>query len=88
MFKNQTYFLSVLLMFYMQDSEKLIQQAEAEELAVFLSCVKQSGSKGGKITIPPPPILIRRTENSMVFKPAPFKSGIKVINTINNTRCF
>ncbi|XP_018409374.1 PREDICTED: cilia- and flagella-associated protein 54 [Nanorana parkeri] len=63
---------------FLEESEKLIQQAETEENAVFLSCIKQSESKNGKMTIPPPPILIRRTENSMVFKPAPFKSDIKV----------
>ncbi|XP_073476369.1 cilia- and flagella-associated protein 54 isoform X3 [Aquarana catesbeiana] len=62
----------------LEDSEKLIQQADAEENAVFLSCVKQPESKNGKLIIPPPPILICRTENSMVFKPAPFTADIKV----------
>ncbi|XP_072255112.1 cilia- and flagella-associated protein 54 [Pyxicephalus adspersus] len=62
----------------LEDSEKLIQQTEAEENAVFLSCVKQLESITRKKNIPPPPILIHRTENSMMLKPAPFKSDIKV----------
>ncbi|KAM5171982.1 cilia- and flagella-associated protein 54 [Mantella aurantiaca] len=62
----------------LEDSEKLIQQTEAEENAVFLSCVKKTESKSEKMTVPPSPILIRRTENSMVFKPAPFICDIKV----------
>ncbi|KAM4676016.1 cilia- and flagella-associated protein 54 [Discoglossus pictus] len=62
----------------MEDAEKLIQKAEMEENAVYLSCVKESEeSKIGKKN-PPPPILLCRTENAMVFKPAPFKSSVKV----------
>ncbi|KAM9311613.1 cilia- and flagella-associated protein 54 [Gastrophryne carolinensis] len=61
----------------LEESEKLIQQAEVEEKAVFMSCVKQP-EKSGNITVPPQPILVHRTENSMLFKPAPFKSDVKV----------
>ncbi|KAM4035751.1 cilia- and flagella-associated protein 54 isoform 2-T2 [Anomaloglossus baeobatrachus] len=62
----------------LEDSEKLIQQAETEENAVYLSCIKQSETKGGKMNVPPAPILLRRTENSMVFRPAPFTCDTKV----------
>ncbi|KAM4748836.1 cilia- and flagella-associated protein 54 [Rhinophrynus dorsalis] len=63
----------------LEDSEKLIQKAESEENAVYLSCVKPAEpGKSGKKTVPPPPILLCRTEHSMVFKPAPFKPDIKV----------
>ncbi|XP_075062080.1 cilia- and flagella-associated protein 54 [Mixophyes fleayi] len=62
----------------LEDSQKMIQQAEVEENVVYLCCIKQAEAKGGKITVPPPPILLCRTENMMVFKPAPFKSDIKV----------
>ncbi|XP_069620558.1 cilia- and flagella-associated protein 54 isoform X5 [Ranitomeya imitator] len=62
----------------LEDSEKLIQQAETEENAVYLSCIKQSETKGGKMSAPPSPILLCRTENSMVFTPAPFTSDTKV----------
>ncbi|XP_018107846.1 cilia- and flagella-associated protein 54 isoform X2 [Xenopus laevis] len=63
----------------LEDSEKLIRKLEAEENAVYLSCVKQDRSFGSeKKSVPPPPLLISRTEDSMVFKPAPFKSDIKV----------
>ncbi|XP_040264159.1 cilia- and flagella-associated protein 54 [Bufo bufo] len=62
----------------LEDSEKLIQQAEMEENAVYLSCIKQTETKGGKMNVPPPPILLSRTDNSMVFKPAPFTSHTKV----------
>ncbi|XP_073507675.1 cilia- and flagella-associated protein 54 isoform X2 [Phyllobates terribilis] len=63
----------------LEDSEKLIQQAETEENVVYLTCIKQSEPKGGKMNVPPSPILLCRTENSMVFKPAPFASDSKVI---------
>ncbi|XP_063783817.1 cilia- and flagella-associated protein 54 isoform X2 [Pseudophryne corroboree] len=62
----------------LEDSQKLIQQAEVEENAVYLSCIKQPETQAGKVTVPPPPILLCRTENLMVFKPAPFKSNITV----------
>ncbi|KAM3924792.1 cilia- and flagella-associated protein 54 [Leptodactylus fuscus] len=62
----------------LEDSEKLIQQVEMEENAVYLSCIKQTETKGGKKNVPPPPILLSKTENSMVFKPAPFTSDTKV----------
>ncbi|XP_056430458.1 cilia- and flagella-associated protein 54 [Hyla sarda] len=62
----------------LEDSEKLIQQAEIEENAVYLSCIKQTETKGVKMNVPPPPILLCKTENSMVFKPAPFTSDTKV----------
>ncbi|KAG9490483.1 hypothetical protein GDO78_006036 [Eleutherodactylus coqui] len=62
----------------LEDSEKLIQQAEMEENAVYLSCIKQTETKGGKMNVLPPPILIYRTEHSMVFKPSPFTSCTKV----------
>ncbi|XP_075712881.1 cilia- and flagella-associated protein 54 isoform X2 [Rhinoderma darwinii] len=62
----------------LEDSEKLIQQAEMDENAVYLSCIKQTETKSGKMNVPPPPILLCRTENSMVFKPSPFTSDTKV----------
>ncbi|XP_069829922.1 cilia- and flagella-associated protein 54 isoform X2 [Dendropsophus ebraccatus] len=62
----------------LEDSEKLIQQAEMEENVVYLSCIKQTEAKGGKMNVPPPPILLCRTENSMLFKPASFTSDTKV----------
>ncbi|KAG8578276.1 hypothetical protein GDO81_010441 [Engystomops pustulosus] len=62
----------------LEDSEKLIQQAEMEENAVYLSSIKQTETKGGKMNVPPPPILLCRTDNSMVFKPAPFTPDTKV----------
>ncbi|XP_073413034.1 cilia- and flagella-associated protein 54 isoform X2 [Dendrobates tinctorius] len=62
----------------LEDSEKLIQQAETEENAFYLSCIKQSETKGGKMSAPPSPILLCRTEHSMVFTPAPFTSDTKV----------
>ncbi|XP_075456664.1 cilia- and flagella-associated protein 54 isoform X2 [Ascaphus truei] len=63
----------------LEDSEKLIHKAAVEENAVYLSCVKQSEPLNrGKKVVPPPPILLSRTENSMVFKPAFFKSDVKV----------
>ncbi|XP_072002563.1 cilia- and flagella-associated protein 54 isoform X2 [Engystomops pustulosus] len=62
----------------LEDSEKLIQQAEMEENAVYLSSIKQAETKGGKMNVPPPPILLCRTDNSMVFKPAPFTPDTKV----------
>ncbi|CAH2277598.1 Hypothetical predicted protein [Pelobates cultripes] len=63
----------------LEDSEKLIEKAEAEESAVYLPGIKPPETfKNGNKNIPPAPILICRTENSMVFKPAPFKSAVKV----------
>ncbi|XP_063302214.1 cilia- and flagella-associated protein 54 [Pelobates fuscus] len=63
----------------LEDSEKLIEKAEAEESAVYLPGIKPSETlKNGNKNIPPAPILICRTENSMVFKPARFKSDVKV----------
>uniref|UniRef100_A0A8C5N1B0 Cilia and flagella associated protein 54 n=1 Tax=Leptobrachium leishanense TaxID=445787 RepID=A0A8C5N1B0_9ANUR len=63
----------------LEDSEKLIQKAEAEENSVYIPSVKKyEALKNGKKHIPPSPILISRTENSMVFKPAPFEPQIKV----------
>ncbi|XP_069485517.1 cilia- and flagella-associated protein 54 [Ambystoma mexicanum] len=57
----------------------LIQKAEAEERAVYSSCVKHP--EPGNIennSVPPPPILLSRTDSSMVFKPAPFAPNVKV----------
>ncbi|XP_068129765.1 cilia- and flagella-associated protein 54 [Hyperolius riggenbachi] len=62
----------------LEDAEKLIQQTEAEEYAVYSSCIKPQESQSGKVSSPPAPILVGRTENSMVFKPAPFKTKNKV----------
>eukprot|EP00079_Xenopus_tropicalis_P023165 XP_012815326.1 PREDICTED: cilia- and flagella-associated protein 54 isoform X1 [Xenopus tropicalis] len=63
----------------LEDSEKQIRKLEAEENAVYLSCVKQDRPlRSGNKSVPPPPLLISRTEESMVFKPTPFKSDIKV----------
>ncbi|XP_053575221.1 cilia- and flagella-associated protein 54 [Bombina bombina] len=62
----------------LEESEKLIQRAEMEETAVYLSCVKQSELLTSGKKVPPPPILLCRTENSMKFRPAPFQSIVKV----------
>ncbi|KAM8971997.1 cilia- and flagella-associated protein 54 [Pelodytes ibericus] len=63
----------------LEDSEKLIHKAEAEENAIYLSCIKPSEDvKKSKRMVPPPPILVCRTENLMIFRSAPFQSEIKV----------
>ncbi|XP_053319636.1 cilia- and flagella-associated protein 54 [Spea bombifrons] len=62
----------------LEDSEKLIQKYEAEENTMHLSCMKPETLKNGKKNVPPPPILVSRTANSMVFKPVPFPTDVKV----------
>ncbi|XP_078534120.1 cilia- and flagella-associated protein 54 isoform X2 [Lissotriton helveticus] len=57
----------------------LIHKAETEERAVYTSCIKhQSPGNVEKNAVPPPPILLSRTDCSMLFKPAPFSSDVKV----------
>ncbi|KAJ1162224.1 hypothetical protein NDU88_002695 [Pleurodeles waltl] len=57
----------------------LIHKAEAEERAVYTSCIKHpSPGNVEKNAVPPPPILLSRTDCSMLFKPASFSSDVKV----------
>ena len=74
--------------FLHQDAMALIKKAEVEEKRVYMD--NTALSHNSKIAdtftvtptkVPPPPILLCRTDSEMVFKPAPFQptGGEKVL---------
>lgn len=57
-----------------QEAQNLIAKTQAEEKRLHLenSEIEEEVVKPTKV--PPPPILLSRTDSTMVFKPAPFTS--------------
>ena len=79
--------INVLLLFYIiQDAMSLIRKAEHEERRLFIENTvvdaqnQQASAQVPKSKVPPAPLLLCRTDMSMVFKPAPFdpEDGRKV----------
>ncbi|XP_038611995.1 cilia- and flagella-associated protein 54 [Tachyglossus aculeatus] len=62
----------------LEEAFSLIQKTEAEQSALYSYQKKLEDLTKEKNRIPPPPILLSRSYNSMTFKPAPFTSGVKV----------
>ncbi|XP_051890136.1 cilia- and flagella-associated protein 54 [Pristis pectinata] len=56
----------------------LLKKAEAEEKKLYLLNTQKDSSDNKKLDVVPAPILVSRTHNSMIFKPAPFASSEKV----------
>nr|XP_034983014.1 cilia- and flagella-associated protein 54 isoform X5 [Zootoca vivipara] len=61
----------------LEEALTLIQKAEAEQIALCAAASLQPASSV-KSKVPPPPILVSRSHNSMAFKPAPFASDVKI----------
>ncbi|XP_025979014.2 cilia- and flagella-associated protein 54 [Dromaius novaehollandiae] len=61
----------------LEEALTLIEQAEAEQSALYHSLKEVMNSKK-KSKTPPPPILLSRSHCSMIFKPAPFSSDVQV----------
>uniref|UniRef100_A0A670IXX3 Cilia and flagella associated protein 54 n=1 Tax=Podarcis muralis TaxID=64176 RepID=A0A670IXX3_PODMU len=60
----------------LEEALTLIQKAEAEQNAIRSAFLQPASSAKSKV--PPPPILLSRSHNSMAFKPAPFASDVKI----------
>ena len=68
----------------LQDAMKEIKKAEVEEKYLYIENALEEPTNMDdveKIRVPPPPILLSRTDTKIVFHPAPFNptSGIKVM---------
>ncbi|XP_033102653.1 cilia- and flagella-associated protein 54-like isoform X3 [Anneissia japonica] len=61
---------------FLQDAIALITKAQEEEYKLYK--LNTSPKNTGNNTIPPPPVLLCRTDNSMVFKPGVFNPKEKV----------
>ncbi|KAM9388154.1 cilia- and flagella-associated protein 54 [Phaethornis superciliosus] len=61
----------------LEEALALIEQVEAEQIALHHS-LKEAMSSEEKSKTPPPPLLLSRSHCSMTFKPAPFSSDIQV----------
>ncbi|XP_067914860.1 cilia- and flagella-associated protein 54-like isoform X3 [Heterodontus francisci] len=62
----------------LQEAATLLRKAEAEEKRLYLLSTQQSTTDNKKTDVVPAPILLSRTHNSVIFKPAPFASSKKV----------
>ncbi|ELK34923.1 hypothetical protein MDA_GLEAN10016083 [Myotis davidii] len=60
------------------EAYSLIEKVEVEQNAQYLYLKNMESSKEKKSRIPPPPILLSRTHCSVMLKPAPFISDVKV----------
>ena len=70
----------------LQDAMKEIKRAEIEEKYLYIeNAVEEPTNMDDveKMRVPPPPILLSRTDTKIVFRPAAFNptSGIKVMIT-------
>ncbi|XP_069766069.1 cilia- and flagella-associated protein 54 [Narcine bancroftii] len=61
-----------------EETVALLQKAKAEQRKLYLLNTQQDSSDNKKLDVVPAPILVSRTHNSMIFKPAPFASSKKV----------
>lgn len=64
----------------MQEAQDLIIRTQTEDKRLHLENLKSMNPEVDATKIPPPPILLSRTDTTMVFKPAPFipESGDEV----------
>ncbi|XP_058164556.1 cilia- and flagella-associated protein 54 isoform X2 [Dasypus novemcinctus] len=63
---------------FLMEAYSLIEKTEAEQNALYSYQKDLETLKKKKSRIPPPPILLSRTHCSVMFKPAPFFSDVKV----------
>ncbi|XP_072097440.1 cilia- and flagella-associated protein 54 isoform X4 [Mobula birostris] len=61
-----------------EEAVTLLRKAETEEKKLFLLNTQKNSSDNTEFDVAPAPILVSRTHNSMIFKPAPFASSEKV----------
>ena len=66
-----------------QDAMREIKKAEVEEKYLYIENALEEPTNMDdveKMRVPPPPILLSRTDTKIVFRPAPFNpaSGVKV----------
>lgn len=68
----------------LQNAKKLIQKAQVEEQKTYKENTGIDDRSPVECSVPPPPILLCRTNRTMVFCPAPFQpvSGQKAHNTV------
>ncbi|XP_067860705.1 cilia- and flagella-associated protein 54 isoform X2 [Heptranchias perlo] len=62
----------------LEEAVTLLRKAEDEEKKLYSLSAQQHSSDNKKLDVVPAPILLSRTHNSMIFKPAPFASSKKV----------
>ncbi|XP_038666823.1 cilia- and flagella-associated protein 54 isoform X2 [Scyliorhinus canicula] len=62
----------------LEKAATLLQKAEAEEKMLYLLSTQQPTTDNQKLGVVPAPILLSRSHNSMIFKPAHFTSSEKV----------
>lgn len=61
-------------MLIFQEAVSMIQKGQTEEKRIYLENTNVPEVADGPRKVPPPPILLCRTDTMMVFKPAPFCS--------------
>ena len=77
-------FFMVNIVHFIQEAQDLILKTQVEDKRLHLDNSKALDGPIKATKVPPPPILLSRTDTTMVFKPAPFNpaSGEKVIHAI------
>lgn len=63
-----------MVVFYsrLQDAVQMIIKAQADEKKLYMENALSDRSLSKNSKVPPPPILLCRTDTTMVFQPAPF----------------
>lgn len=67
-------FILFIRMLIFQEAVSMIQKGQTEEKRIYLENTNVPEVADGPRKVPPPPILLCRTDTMMVFKPAPFCS--------------
>lgn len=66
--------LFLRMFFFSQEAVNMIQKGQTEERRIYMENTNVPEVADGPRKVPPPPILLCRTDTMMVFKPAPFCS--------------
>ena len=75
-----------MVIFFFQEAKTLIERAESDERKLYIENMVQI-PEPKKVRVPPAPLLLCKTDTSMVFKPAPFipaAGGQKVKDRASN----
>lgn len=66
--------LFIRMLWCFQEAVNMIQKGQTEEKRIYMENTNVPEVADGPRKVPPPPILLCRTDTMMVFKPAPFCS--------------
>lgn len=72
-----------LRIYLLQNAVTCIQKAQVEEKRIYTDNTDVSEETPTEGRVPPPPILLSRTDNSVVFKPAPWRPSTEEKVTID-----